>query len=145
MVEQLGTYKGAKVFKLTKKEYIKYEYYDNEDSYWVIIDDRITGGQYPMVYQNEIVATLDKNMNAVEPCRARVYYTGYEPAPAIGFAYTLTSKKETPVNKPAETTPAADNFDVDEYLKSKHSVDIYLAEMEAKDYADPEHNVRATR
>jgi hypothetical protein len=130
MIEQLGTYKGAEVFKLTKKEYIKHEYYDNEDSYWVITDDRLVGGQYPMVYQNEIVAILDKNMSTVEPCRARVYYTGYAP----------TRKEEEERSKPVEPTTA---FDVDEYLKSKHSVDIYLAEMEAKDYV--EHDIAVTR
>lgn len=136
MIEQLGRYKGAEVFKLTKKEYIKHEYYDNEDSYWVITDDRLVGGQYPMIYQNEIVATLDKNMNTVEPCRARVYYTGCAPAPKIGIAPTRKEEEK------ATPTPTAE-FDVDEYLKSKHSVDIYLAEMEAKDYV--EHDITVTR
>ena len=141
MVEQLGTYNGIKVFKLPKKEYIKYEYYDNEDSYWVITDDRLVGGQYPMIYQNEIVATLDKNMSAVEPCRARVYYTGHVPAPKIGATPT---RKEEAKSKPVETTgEPATAFDVDEYLNSKHSVDIYLAEMEAKDYV--EYDISVTR
>lgn len=138
-MQELGTYKNIKTYELTRQEYIKGRYYDNDSFYFVISDDGFTNrtGRWKLlVTKNTTVGAVKYDNSYIDTdVEQRTYYTR-PVTPKINVATVGTMEiGDSNWDKDSVTVMHDPGFDVDKYLAAAHSVDKYLKEMKNATYS----------
>lgn len=123
-MERIGTYNGRSAYGVTRNEFIQKEYYNSTSTYYAIVDDceYINGYKWKkFIFQNRLIGLLNDGNNILE-----------DNPSGKGELYYIKKQKieEKPIQMPKNSF-----IDVDEFLRSAHSVDEYLKEMSEVDYA----------
>ena len=138
-MQEIGTYKNIKTYELTRQEYIKGRYYENDNFYFVISDDGFTNRSERwklLVIKNTVVGAVKYDNGYIDTdVEQRVYYTR-PVTPKINVT-TVESIKigDSNWDKGSVTVMHESGFDVDKYLAAAHSVDKYLDEMKNATYS----------
>lgn len=137
-MKQIGAYKGADAFELTRKEYIQGRFYEDKMHYFVISDDGVydRGSRWDlMVRNNTVVAAVKADRSYVDTdVNQRVYYTR-PTTPEVIAARKAVEVGDKDWDAGCVETVVNASFDVDKYLAAAHSVDKYLEEMRDATYS----------
>lgn len=117
-MNKVGTYKGKNVYEVTRDEYIQKAYYESESTYYAISDDTVNFHGHPwkkFIYQNRIKGLLNEGNNILED--------------NIGNKNEIYYVRKPKMEQKTVELPKNSFIDVDEFLRSAHSVDEYLKEM----------------
>lgn len=138
-MQEIGTYKNIKTYELTRQEYIKGRYYDNDNFYFVISDDGFTNGTGRwklLVIKNTVVGAVKYDNSYIDTdVKQHTYYTR-PTMPKVSAAVVKAMEvgdKDWDAGSIEMVTNAS--FDVDKYLAAAHSVDKYLEEMKNATYS----------
>ena len=130
----VGTYKNKKVYQVTSDEYIENGYYKDKDNYFIISNEtyRSNGKTWNlMVCNNMVTAACTTDHSQVDSdIRQRPYY--FEPTIGVNTAKKVVAQAPS---IPTVETGSRNEFDVDEFLSSPHSVDKYLEEVKNAIYS----------
>lgn len=137
-MQEIGTYKNIKTYELTRQEYIKDRYYDNNNFYFVISDDGFanrTERWKLLVFKNTVVGAVKYDNSYIDTdVEQRTYYTRPTMPKVSAAVKTMeVGNKDWDAGSVEMVTNAS--FDVDKYLAVTHSVDKYLEEMKNATYS----------
>ena len=135
-MQEIGTYKNVKTYELTRQEYIKGRYYDDDNFYFVISDDGFTNrtGRWKVLVNKNIVIGAVKYDNSY--IDTDVKHESYYTCPVMPKISASTIKiGDSNWDKDSITVMHEPDFDVDKYLAAAHSVDKYLEEMKNATYS----------
>ena len=137
-MKEIGTYKGATAFELTRKEYIQKRFFTDKTHYFIISDDGLVergNGWNIMVYNNNVVAVVNADRSYVDTDVRQ--HTYYKLSMMKSFITEETTMKVGDKDWDAGSVEAVVDAgsDVDRYLAAAHSVDRYLEEMRNATYS----------
>ena len=123
MIECLGTYQGKNIFSATLNDYAKHRH-TKPDSFWLVDNKTV-------VYGGMKVGEIDSK-GYITSCRAVPFNDVIKAT--IG-ALQEVKEESRPVKKESKSVQenVAPATDIDEYLKSKKSVDYFFEELKNKE------------